>query len=168
VAAAMPELTDSLQARIGNVAVRSPTPAGCSSSAGSGIRDRAGDRPQAARDSAGSRPKPLTATDLAHGPVAALDSLCPSGRSRPRTRTCLPSSKPSSARTSRRDDRRVRVGGRVRPARPVRPGDAEDLVAAPRTVPLDRPGAAFCVGARPCARPRSRRAAWLSKVTLAR
>jgi len=77
VAAAMPELTDSLQARIGNVAVPFAY-AGRMFVVGRGAefataREIALKLLETCRIAA----EPLTATDLAHGPVAALDSLFP-------------------------------------------------------------------------------------------
>jgi glucosamine--fructose-6-phosphate aminotransferase (isomerizing) len=77
VAAAMPEFTDSLQARIGNVAVPFAY-AGRMFVVGRGAeyataREIALKLLETCRIAAES----LTATDLAHGPVAALDSLFP-------------------------------------------------------------------------------------------
>ena len=160
VAASMPELTRSLELRIGNVALPFAY-AGRMFVVGRGVefataREIALKLLETCRIAA----EPLTATDLAHGPVAALDSLfpvwaiasddadSPGGRRGGRARA-----------RGRRHDLGQRFRGRIRSARAVRAREPGDVVAAALTAAFDPPGAGLRVGAGARTRARSRRAA---------
>ena len=111
--------------------------------------------------------EPLTATDLAHGPVAALDPLFPvwaiaPDANLPAVLDAVARAREAGATSSRPAPRRRDRGRRLRAAPP-----------APRRRCSRRssrwcPGQLFACGARPREGPRSRSPAGLAKVTLAR
>ena len=114
--------------------------------------------------------EPLTATDLAHGPVAALDSLFPVWAIASDDPT-LPAVVEAVERAREAGATIVASGSAasVDPHAPSTCSRARDDVAAPRAAPLDRPGPALSPGRSPRARgldPDAPRG--LSKVTLAR
>ena len=104
--------------------------------------------------------EPLTATDLAHGPVAALDALFPvwtiaSGDE------MLPAvlEGARACEGGGRDPDRERERGRVGRRRRLRPLGACPAIAAARAAAVGRTGTALRLGARAHEGPRSRRAA---------
>ncbi len=104
--------------------------------------------------------EPLTATDLAHGPVAALDSLFPvwAIASGDATLPAVVEARRAGPRGGR-DDRRQRRRGRIDPRRRLRARESADDISPPLAAPVDRPGPAVRVGAGARTRARSGRAA---------
>ena len=104
--------------------------------------------------------EPLTATDLAHGPVAALDPLFPVWAIASSDGTLAPCRRPRRAcgRWARRSSRAARPPSAIEGAAYTR-ARADARAAAALPPPLRRSRAALRLGARPCTRPRPRRAA---------